>query len=863
VLRIEFIVFTSAVLLAPSARGQAQSEYPMFAGPQYRAGAAPRALVAADFDLDGRTDVAIANLESDDVSVLLGNGHGKLAAPVHSPLQALEPRAMASADLDGNGRLDLVTCNFITNDVSVLRGHPAGVFAHGGNWNVGMKPRALVLGNLDGHPAIDIAVANRDSNDIIVLHNDGTAGFTSSFAWQLGDSPRALTAGDVDNDSDLDLITTYFTQGWVVVLLNDGLGGFTLTNQGLLPPSVDVFSLLAKDVTADGNVDLVVGAGAWIKILVGNGAGSFSAWLHVNTFCTAQNLAYGDLDGNGERDLVSAEWDCGTIRILYGLGNGAFSDGVPVTVASSSQDVAFGEFNGDGVADLAVADGGWGATLLLSGGPKYGVPPQYPLAAPSPNSLELADVDADGDLDAVTSHGAFGALAVAKNDGRGQFAPAGSVATAQSASQSLALGFVDGDAYVDAVVLGGLQSEAVIHFGTTGGFGPAAMSAPLGVVPWRCAVGDLDNDGAQDLVATNPYSNELTSALGDGTGKFGAPITSAGATRNTYLALAHMDGDAKLDAITAGYSGDSTPVSVSVHRGDGVGGFAVASSIPLAGRAAALATGDFNGDGHIDAAVANWSPGTLQVVFGDGNDNLLTLHPVIPTPLTSAHQLVAADVDRDGVLDLAAANEGHNVVIHFGDGHGLFPTSSSFTGARQPRSLAVADVNGDGAIDITTANLGTHALSVFLHGYGETIGYCTAGTTANGCAAMVTGIGSASATATSGYELRVTGIEGQRATTLFYGVNGRIALPWASGSTSFLCVASPVQRMLVTNSGGTLNACNGALTVDFNAYLASHPTALGQPMSTGQFVQAQAWFRDPPSPKHTSLSSAVEFTLLP
>jgi hypothetical protein len=67
----------------------------------------------------------------------------------------------------------------------------------------------------------------------------------------------------------------------------------------------------------------------------------------------------------------------------------------------------------------------------------------------------------------------------------------------------------------------------------------------------------------------------------------------------------------------------------------------------------------------------------------------------------------------------------------------------------------------------------------------------------------------------------------------------------------------------VQSSGGNLFACNGALSVDFLAFMAAHPTALGQPIAVGQRFNAQAWFRDPPAPKTTSLSDALEFPLLP
>jgi hypothetical protein len=141
--------------------------------------------------------------------------------------------------------------------------------------------------------------------------------------------------------------------------------------------------------------------------------------------------------------------------------------------------------------------------------------------------------------------------------------------------------------------------------------------------------------------------------------------------------------------------------------------------------------------------------------------------------------------------------------------------------------------------------------------------YCTAGTTTNGCSAVISASGTPSASASSGYLISVTQVEGLRQGILFYGVNGRAALPWASGSTSYLCVALPTQRMGPQGSGGNLNACDGSFAKDWCAFRAANPSALGAPFASGDVVDVQAWFRDPPSPKTTSLSDALEFVASP
>jgi hypothetical protein len=140
--------------------------------------------------------------------------------------------------------------------------------------------------------------------------------------------------------------------------------------------------------------------------------------------------------------------------------------------------------------------------------------------------------------------------------------------------------------------------------------------------------------------------------------------------------------------------------------------------------------------------------------------------------------------------------------------------------------------------------------------------YCTAGTTANGCTAAISATGVPSATSGSGFVITVSSVEGQKRGIVFYGVDGRVSLPWGAG-TSYLCVATPIQRTPAQSSGGTDGACDGVLALDWNAYVAANPGALGAPFQGGDTVNAQAWFRDPPSPKSTSLSNAIEFRACP
>ena len=143
--------------------------------------------------------------------------------------------------------------------------------------------------------------------------------------------------------------------------------------------------------------------------------------------------------------------------------------------------------------------------------------------------------------------------------------------------------------------------------------------------------------------------------------------------------------------------------------------------------------------------------------------------------------------------------------------------------------------------------------------------YCTAGTTSSGCVPSISATGVASASSSSGFTISAVFVEGLKQGILFYGIDntGFSPAPWTATSTSYLCVKHPTQRTGAQNSGGSFGQCDGVLDLDWNAYNAAHPGALGAPFSAGQHVFAQGWFRDPLSPKTTMLTDAIEFILAP
>ena len=140
--------------------------------------------------------------------------------------------------------------------------------------------------------------------------------------------------------------------------------------------------------------------------------------------------------------------------------------------------------------------------------------------------------------------------------------------------------------------------------------------------------------------------------------------------------------------------------------------------------------------------------------------------------------------------------------------------------------------------------------------------YCTAGTSAAGCQALLSATGTPSATAPSGFSLLAVTVEGQKDGLFFFGTNGQQANSWGN-STSFQCVVPPVVRTSLLTGTGTNGLCDGAFSLDMNTVWTNQPA---KNPGAAAVVQAQLWYRDPfntANNQATSLSDAIEFTVAP
>jgi len=191
------------------------------------------------------------------------------------------------------------------------------------------------------------------------------------------------------------------------------------------------------------------------------------------------------------------------------------------------------------------------------------------------------------------------------------------------------------------------------------------------------------------------------------------------------VAVGDFDGDGKLDAVVANFGSDN----VSVLLGNGDGTLRDAHNYRVGSGPQSIAVGDFNSDGKLDLAVATLGSNKLSVLLGNGDG---TFRRGVNYHVGMGPQFVAAaDFNGDGKLDLAVANSADNQVnLLVGNGDGTFRPAQSYRVGIAPQSIAVEDFNGDGALDLAVTNSGSNDVSVLLgkgDGTFQAVGHCAVG----------------------------------------------------------------------------------------------------------------------------------------
>ena len=628
-------------------------------GASYYSGDTLVGLAVGDVNGDGNADLLTSAARSAKVVVLLSNAQGGFTSGQDVPTGYTS--ALALADMNRDGKLDIVAVG--TSTVAVRLGNGAGLFSTPASSPVAVTSGAIdvAVGDLNNDNKLDVVTASYSGNAVSVRLGDGTGGFTTAPDISIGTAPRKVALADMNRDGKLDLAATLSgsTSTTVALRLGDGAGRFSNAPADLtvgLAPN----GLALADFNKDGQTDLLAGntgypAGsvpvgdfATVSVRLGNGAGGFVRVPAPRVPLGGPGGAtLADVNNDGRPDLLAlySLSGVGGVSVRLGTGTGTFTTpAAPVPaevtgVGSYPNTMAVGDVNNDGKLDFVcyALIGGLVLPTTYLGNGQGGFALQTPVASTNidlnVNSMQLADVTGDGKLDLLVSTGFPSAqsVRVMPGDGMGKFtAGAGTSSYVSVSPGGITVADVNGDDKLDLLV--GIYSSnyrATVSVRLGNGAGtfsappaPVAADVALGYdYMTGMAVGDINNDGKLDFVATTGQpggglDNFMSVRLGSGTGAFTAPAVAEirlALEHPSGVALGDVNGDGKLDAIVSGnYSGNR----VAVLLGNGAGGFtpqAVRGLITVGSAPGGPQLCDLDGDGDLDLLLSNGTDRSVTV----------------------------------------------------------------------------------------------------------------------------------------------------------------------------------------------------------------------------------------------------------
>ena len=718
----------------------------------YAVGNNPNDVVSADFNADGKPDLAVANTGGTTVSILLGRRDGTFNAATDVTV-GNAPKSIITGDFNIDGKADLVTANGTggVGGYSVLLGNGGGGFTVT-TTALAFEPwRQVVAADFNGNGVPDLAFSSGASGgNIVILPGAVNGTFGAPLTVSTGLSQAAtFGVGDVDADGDADIVVANDSPSGVLSVMKSNNNG-TFTNVGLAA-GTQPRNVVVRDINADGRGDIlfVTTGSPSLNVYISQANGSFGVPGGV-AFNTPFFFKVTDVNGDAKPDIVS---DSG--QIALGNGNGTFGtvfQGVPGLSFANSFNETIADVNADGRPDFVGVEIGTPGNLTVRMGLGDGQFVDNVLAAPvtftGPARADESvsdDFDNDGILDvAILNSASSGNVLVYKGSGTGTFTLL-ATRTVGSTPIGLSAGDFNNDGFIDLATAnnGAAGSSSVLLNNGDGTFAPA-LTLAAGGPPSDVAVGDFNGDGKLDIAVSLEGASSVRRWLGNGDGTFGTAADTAVGNGPIDLAVADVNSDGRADLATANNSASGG--STSVLLGTSAGGFSVVGGAVLGGSARAVAFGDFGGDGNLDLAVGtDGNGGRYHILIGNGAGGF-AFSAAQAEVGTTPTKIAAGDFNNDGKTDLVTG-DGNTVRLLLGNGAGAIASLPPIAAASSAFTVTPGDYNGDGKLDVISSQFTGSTVNVLLN---QTPGPLSPLAAVSGGVLTATGSGTATVSETRG-----------------------------------------------------------------------------------------------------------------
>jgi hypothetical protein len=708
----------------------------------------PIDIASGDLNDDSFTDIAILNAETRSITVFLHNGIDQLGTRMDYP-SGISRGNVTIGDVNGDGLNDVLATNYETGELLVFiqnsGTHRLNPYK---NYTSGTGALGLAVGDVNSDERNDVVVANFEDDQISVFLQNNTGGLAPPVKYSSGNGPTDVVIADISSVENYgyvlyDVVVTNYLANSITPYRQLTSGSLTILTSIATPKGPT--GIAAGDLNGDGWTDVVVAcrdsnytsifrqyASTWTNSYL-----SASYRYDYSTDINPTDIVVIDANNDGKNDIIMTNQGNSSVEFLLQYSSGSFSRGWKKSLGGTPYGLDVGDFNMDGLFDLVTTQPSENAFTIITqkpGDAKYNTRRDIYLGSNvrnyQPRYVDVGDINNDGYEDIVVTNYYVCRISVFYGNPAGSYRDKVVYSVYNSAwwyPWDVKIGDLNNDGLNDvAVTLYNTNRLAVFYQNVNG-----KLNDPVFYITRynarRLAIGDVNNDGLKDVAVTNYNSAGYISVFtqNGSTGQLNPRIDYyTGINYPHGIAIGEVSGDSRNDVVVTHQYGDATNYHMVRFKQKNDGTLDVAEKFQWDNNRWRymydVEIADLNNDGRNDIVAGLYQDYYIGVWY----QNVANSFGMATTYYQRRYfyDLEVTDFNNDGAEDIVAVNYNDYQVVLMAQTQSGLQNAGEYPVGSNPWGISVGDCNNDGYVDIVTSNYGGQSITILIQN-SQTSGY--------------------------------------------------------------------------------------------------------------------------------------------